>query len=71
MAKSVKTDEELPIIESIGLARTSKGYMVVVLTTQGDRFLDRKLLTESPEPFNVARERARIEVIHRIWQRKD
>jgi hypothetical protein len=37
---------ELPIVNAIGLAKVPRGWVVVKLQTQGDRVIDKEILTE-------------------------
>lgn len=61
---AVTKDEapELPIVQCLGLAKTPRGWVVIGLTVQGDRVLEREVLSE-PEPVGFAAERMKTEVV--------
>jgi hypothetical protein len=61
--KPKEGEKELPIVESVGLAPSGRGWVVVTLTTQGDRVIDREVVSVDPEPKAYAARRAMQEVI--------
>jgi hypothetical protein len=71
MAKDVKppplktTPTELPLVESLGWCRLDKGWVVVSLTTQGDRVVDREVLCE-PMSLANARLELQVQVVRRL-----
>ena len=67
MAK-IKPEEELPVVEWIGIASTNKGHTVLIAHTQGERFLDKQMLSDEPETRSLALERARLAFISRMWK---
>ncbi len=46
MKKDPKPDSELPEVESIGWTKVSNGYVVVWLTSQGNRITSSEVLTD-------------------------
>ncbi len=43
------------MIESIGLAKTSRaGWVIVMITSQGDKVIQKEILFAEPEPKTVA-----------------
>lgn len=64
--EGTKPEPELPIVESIGLQKTAKGHVVVLVKTQGDKVLDRELLSE-PGSQVLAMEWFKIQTVRRIF----
>lgn len=64
-AKDVPEDE-LPVVDAIGWARSPKGWVIVHLKTQGEKVLEKEVLSE-PSAFAIAWERLRVNVIHRLY----
>ncbi len=60
------TDSELPFVESLGIHKSPKGWVVVWLKTQGDKVLERDVLSE-PGGRSLAMERFKIETIRRLF----
>lgn len=61
--------EELPIVESMGLAKAPQGgWVPVLLHTQGDRVIEREILDARPEPRSVALERLKLSFVRRFMQ---
>lgn len=58
-------DAELPVVESFGVAKTPKGYVVFSVTVQGTRVLQHEILS-SPEPLAHSVERCRSAVVARF-----
>jgi hypothetical protein len=58
-----KKDEgsSLPIVELIGLSRVPRGYVVVAVTIQGDKILEKEVLSRDPEPKGIAAQKAMLE----------
>lgn len=59
-------EDELPIVDAIGWARSPKGWVIVALKTQGEKVLEKEILSE-PSAFAIAWERLRVNVIHRLY----
>lgn len=63
----VKSEEpELPIVETIGLAPQGRGWVVVIVTVQGNKVLSTDTPNKEPEPWHHAVARFRIEVTTRF-----
>jgi len=58
---STKYPAELPELPSIGMHRTPKGWVVYKLVTQGDRVIQREMLTSEPMPRVHAENVLRVE----------
>lgn len=58
------TEKALPILETFGIAPHSsgRGYVVVSLTTQGDKVLSKEVLSTDPEPMAHAAARSELEL---------
>ena len=54
--------EDLPVLESLGIAHSPKGWVVFKLTTQGHTILDKELLSE-PLAKTYAQEQLKIAVV--------
>lgn len=61
----VKPEVKLPVVESIGMQKTVKGWVVVWLRTQGDKVLEADVLTE-PGSRALGMERFKIECVRRV-----
>ncbi len=59
-------EDEDPIVYSVGIARTSKGWVSFQLATQGNRVIDRELLDDSPTSRVAAFERLKIRAAQRF-----
>lgn len=57
--------EELPVVESITMQRTPKGWIVVVLKSRGDKIVDKEIVCE-PQPKAYATESLKIQVMNRL-----
>jgi len=73
-AQRTKVERELeasedPVVETLGWERTSKGYVLFALKTQGNRVINREILA-GPDVKGVAQERAKIEVVKRWFMPK-
>lgn len=55
-------EEQLQVVESIGLAKVARGWVVVGLSTQGDKVIGREVLSEV-EPKSYAVKRAQNEIL--------
>lgn len=64
-AVKMYVDDELPVVESLGLVRVPKGWVAVLLHSQGDRVVDREIIGE-PESRAYAVERLKIEIVRRF-----
>lgn len=60
-----RQEDDLPVFESIGLAKTPKGWVVVLQKTQGQRVLDTEIL-EGPAPRAIVSEALKIAVVRRL-----
>lgn len=66
MAKlTPKVEDELPILESIGWVHLPKGWIVILTRSQGDKIIEKEILTE-PESRSVAAERMRILMVRKV-----
>lgn len=68
MAKTSSTPaavEELPVVESITMQRTPKGWIVVILRSKGDRVVDKEIVCE-PQAKVYASESLKIQVVNRF-----
>lgn len=61
-------NEDLPVVEAIGWVRQPRGWVVVHIQTQGDKVINREVLSE-PSSMASAWERMRVSVITRLWQK--
>lgn len=57
--------EDLPVVESITLQRTPKGWIVVILRSKGDRVVDKEIVCE-PQARAFANESLKIQVVNRF-----
>lgn len=57
----------LPVVESLGWCYAEGGWCVVLLKTQGDKVLERDILS-GPEPFTVAWERLKVDLVKHLYR---
>lgn len=57
--------EDLPLVPSLTLQRTSKGWIVVLLQSRGDKIVAKEILGE-PQQKAYAIELLKIEVVKRL-----
>lgn len=66
-SKSAESAEDsLPKVDCLGLSRVGRGFVLIRLTVQGDKILDREVLSRAPEPRQLAVRRAQSELI-KAW----
>jgi hypothetical protein len=58
----VKAQEDLPVVDLVGLAKTPRGWVVVEVRIQGDRVLEKEVVSKDPEPKGYAAKRCMIHV---------
>lgn len=46
----MKQEDELPVVECLGITKVAKGWVVVELSVQGDKVLERSVISRDPEP---------------------
>lgn len=63
-----REDDELPVVEAIGWVKQPRGWVVVHLRTQGDKVIEREILSE-PVSLASAWQQLRVGVITRLWQK--
>lgn len=52
----------LPTVDSIGITRAGKGWVVVMVSTKGDKVVGKTVLSVDPEPKSYAAMRAQNEI---------
>ena len=60
--------DDLPVVDAIGWVKQPRGWVVVHIQTQGDKVVNREVLSE-PSSMASAWERMRVSVITRLWQK--
>lgn len=60
-----------PIVESIGLAKHPRGWVVVLITTQGDKVLSKEVVSRDPEAKAHAAMRAQTEIVKHFVASKE
>ena len=66
-----KTDpDDLPIGEGVVLVKTNKGYVVLVVKTQGERILDKEVHS-GPDPRAQANEQLKVAVVRYLLYPKN
>lgn len=63
--KPVPAVEELPVVESVTMQRTPKGWIVVILRSRGEHIVDKEIVCE-PQPKVFASESLKIQVVNRF-----
>lgn len=53
----------LPTVELLGLSKVPRGWVVVAVTMQGEKVIDREVLSRDPEPKPLAATRLMSEVV--------
>ena len=61
-------NEDLPVVDAVGWVKQPRGWVVVHIQTQGDKVVNREVLSE-PSSMASAWERMRVSVITRLWQK--
>lgn len=56
-------ESPLPVVESIGLAKVPRGWVVVAISVQGDKVVAREVVSKDPEPKAHAARRAMQEIV--------
>ncbi len=67
-SKAKDLEEQLPKVECIGLVAQGRGWVVVHVTVQGEKVLDKEVLSVEAEPKGIAFRRAEMECI-KLWFR--
>ncbi len=57
---------DLPVVESITLQRTAKGWVVIMLKSQGRTIIDEEILSDKPMAREYACNTLRMEVARRF-----
>lgn len=60
------TSEDLPVVYSLGLAKSGKGFVVVFTESQGVTILAKEVVSSEPEPRAAAVQRLQIEAVRRF-----
>lgn len=63
-------EESLPTVTTVGLAPSGRGWVVVVVEVQGDRVIERDVVSVAPESKGVAARRALAECVKQ-WMRPE
>lgn len=58
--------DELPVVESVGMTRTAKGYVVFSVKSQGRAIVAEEILTDGPQPRTHAENVLKVEIVKRF-----
>lgn len=64
--QATKDQSELPVVDLVGLVKVARGWVVVEVSIQGDRVIDKEIVSADPEPKGIAAKRCMIQVAKRF-----